>query len=152
MTHLEFDQIRILVNRNDHPFKSDLIEELKGLVLVRPYFEREANIISDTYSTRYHINQTITHFDGINGWLPLIPNLDRIAKQESKFVRVIGITTEQNQYLHFTSPDMKDLYGVLQFTEENIDRNSELTAEGKLRGTWTDCVFYDNGIIVENGS
>ena len=152
MSQIDFHEIKKLAERTDNPFGKELVEDLKGLVLVRHYFEKEAKSLSHTYSTRYKINQEVTHFEGIKGWLPLIPNLKELAEEGNSRVRVISFTTENNHYLHFTSVDMNQLYGVLQFTEEKINRNTELTSNGELKGTWTDSVFYDNGVVVKNGS
>lgn len=91
------------------------------------------------------MHQEFTSTLEINGWIPLISNLEKLAQQEGSKVRFISVCTEQNEYLHFVSLSLEIIYGVLQFTHLKLDRKKELTEDGKLRGTWgSECVFYDN--------
>ncbi len=149
MNQLRIDQIVELAKRKDHPFGNYLLTELKGLILSRGYSDLDANIIAGTYSTRYHINQTITHVETIQGWLPLVPNLKKLAESKDALVRLIPIETEQNEYLHFVSPQMDTIYGVLQLAHIKLDRTKELNDTGNLRSSWGDCVFYDNCVEIK---
>ena len=74
------DQILKLAKRDDHPFGNSLIIELQGLVLVRGYSDLNASEIAGTYSTKYYINQKFTKVPTIQGWLPLIPNLEKLSE------------------------------------------------------------------------
>lgn len=150
MTDLTIEQIIELANRHDHPFRDSLIDDLYGLILTRGVNDVDASSIADIYSTRYHINQTITKVDTIHGWLPLIPNLKEFAKNKNSKVRLIPIETENAEYLHFVSPEMNRIFGVLQLTHIKLERSKELNDEGQLKGTWgTECTFFDNHVEIK---
>lgn len=150
MTDLTIEQIIKLANRQDHPFRDNILNDLNGLILTRGVNDVDACSIADIYSTRYHINQTITKVETIHGWLPLINNLEKLAETKDSKVRLIPIETENAEYLHFVSPELDRILGVLQLTHIKLDRSKELNDEGQLKGTWgTECTFFDNHVEIK---
>ena len=150
MTDLTIEQIIELAKRHDHPFRDNLMSDLNGLILTRGVNDVDASSIAEIYSTRYHINQTITKVDTIHGWLPLVTNLEEFSKNKDSMVRLIPIETENAEYLHFVSPEMDRIVGVLQLTHIKLDRSKELNDEGQLKGTWgTECTFFDNHVEIK---
>ena len=66
-------------------------------------------------------------------------------------MRLIPIETENAEYLHFVSPEMNRIFGVLQLTHIKLERSKELNDEGQLKGTWgTECTFFDNHVEIKN--
>lgn len=121
MSQIGINLIKKITKMEEHSYQDDLTKDLKGLIMVRDITDgTNAAHLYSIYSTRYHINQTVTKFEGVKGWLPLIPNLEKAAKDLNANIHVIPVTTEQAQHLHFLSDDMETLYGVLKFTNKKL--------------------------------
>lgn len=139
------DILELVMNKNNDYFL-ELNDQLQGLIKVEMCSVLPASRVYNVYSTRFAIQQEVTKHDKVEGWSSLIPNLKTVSQQSNATVKLTHIIGEEFGYLFFSTENNQEIYGVLKFKELKIQRSIELDSDFRLKGHFTESVFYLNGI------
>jgi|GEM_PF-6759410 len=142
---VKYSDILELVKNKNNDYFLELNEQLQGLVKVEMCSVLAASHVYDVYSTRFTIQQEVTKHDKIEGWSKLIPNLKTVVQRSNATVKLTLIIGEEFGYLFFSTENNQEIYGVLKFNELKIQRSIELDSDFRLKGQFTESVFYLNG-------
>lgn len=141
---LSFEDIRKLSNHQGNYFSQEVRGELKGLIRVNPSVTLEASHAYGVYKTRHRIQLEVTKHDKIDGWEPLLENLQKISTTKLP-VELNLVLGEKYGFMFFTNPEHSDLFGLLRFKDQTIDLNRELDEYRKIKEHYSKYSFYLNG-------
>lgn len=128
------------------PYKTEIKEQLSGLLKISKPFEQDILETFDRLEANYNIQINITKHDLVDGWEYLLEKL-RNSKDSQNIL--IPLTGEKCEYIIHAASDFKSYLGLLRFKKFKLDRNQEIDSNGNLKGTYNNAKFYLNKIEIE---